>query len=202
MIRLERTATARQLLISGIRPETSKAEWGNWDYVITFHRLTDCFPLSQRHSVRCVSKCARPICSGAPHTACQASGCSVFISGGAAFRPVTLPTGRQVEWLRTSAEIRPRGRKRTGHAAAPGAIHRGKTWSRLLFPSPGFVARWAECGLSGVCRFFGFFLSPNKTGWESWSKLERMWIYSGSTCQVSRGKKWESRMQTRQKKQL
>ena len=47
------------------------------------------FSLLLCNSVQCVSKCARPICSSAPQTACQASGRSAFISGGAAFRSIT-----------------------------------------------------------------------------------------------------------------
>lgn len=53
------------------------------------------------------------------------------------------------------------------------------------FRLPGFVARWAECGVRHSAFFSSFFPPPFSTiirlEWKSWSRAERVWMYSGST---------------------
>lgn len=84
------------------------------------------FSIMQWHSVQCVSKCARLVCSRAPQTARQASGCSAFIPGGAAsFFLLNHP--QQVDkssGLEDRRKYTSRGRQPERIAKA-GAVHRG-----------------------------------------------------------------------------
>lgn len=65
-----------------------------------------------------------------------------------------------------------------------------------LFSSPGFVARWAECGVP-VCAPPPSPSPPNKTEWKSWSQRNESGCTVGvlSSLQTRKG-----RMQTRLKK--
>lgn len=147
------------------------------------------FSIMQCHSAQCVSKCARPVCSSsAPQTTCQASGCSTFIPGGAAFCSVT-PN----RW--TSRVGKDIGENTPGEKldASPSQVQSTEETSLLLI----FFSRIC-CAVSWMrCAGLRFFLPPTKTEWKSWSQRNESGCTVGvlSSLQTRKG-----RMQTRLKK--
>lgn len=134
-----------------------------------------------------------PVCSSAPQTACQASGCFAFISGGAAFRSITpqqvdKSSGQEHRWKKK--KITHLSRK-PGGVAVPGVIHGGnflvayfRLWDLL---------RGGE--LNAVCAVmrFLFFSSSSSTTTvkhrvEIVMETDRMWMYSWSTVKSPNAK--------------
>lgn len=147
------------------------------------------FSIMQCHSVQCVSKCARPVCSSAPQTACQASGCSAFIPGGAAFCSVTPNRWISRVGKTISENIPQGGRKWTHRQAKRNPPRKLRCCS---FSSPGFVA-------VNAVRRSAFFPPPQKqpigSRDQNGTNLDVQWEY----CQVSKDKKGEYRLDLKAK---
>lgn len=143
----------------------------------------------QCHSVQCVSKCARPVCSSAPQTACQASGCSAFIPGGAAFCSVT--PNRWISRVgKTISENTPQGGRKWTHRQAK--RNPPRKLRCCSFSSPGFVA-------VNAVRRSAFFsppqIQPIGSRDQNETNLDVQWEY----CQVSKDKKGEWRLDLKAK---
>lgn len=143
----------------------------------------------QCHSVQCVSKCARPVCSSAPQTACQASGCSAFIPGGAAFCSVT--PNRWISRVgKTISENTPRA-VGSGRIAKPSAIHRGNFAVAHFLPQD--LLRWMRC--VGLRFSPPPQIQPIGSRDQNGTNLDVQWEY----CQVSKDKKRECRLDLKAK---
>lgn len=166
---------------------------GNWNcnflwFSVVYNPWLDYlgdFSIMQCHSVQCVSKCARPVCSSAPQTACQASGWTAFVPGGAAFSSITAQqvdksSGQERRWKYTHE-------RKLDESPNQVRSNRGNL-AVAYFPLEDLLMdELTVCGST-------FFFRLNTNRMEVVIATQRMWIYNGNWCQVSKREREECRL--------